>query len=107
MSGDQGWEDRNLKEYMLLDGSCNRAKSWSCEHCENWKSLKDKEVCGTCYWASPEEYKHIAMKQSRRIDLVWNDEETDSYDALHEIAVSQDQKMPDFVKDILKKRAKE
>jgi hypothetical protein len=50
-------------EFMLLCGSANRAKSWSCEHCENWKKLKKREVCLSCYWAYPENHSHIAMKQ--------------------------------------------
>jgi hypothetical protein len=28
------------EDYMLLCGSANRAKSWSCEHCVNWLELK-------------------------------------------------------------------
>ena len=31
---------RRTEDFMLLCGSCNRAKSWSCEHCENWKTAK-------------------------------------------------------------------
>ena len=29
-------DDWVVDEYMLVCGSCNRAKSWSCEHCINW-----------------------------------------------------------------------
>jgi hypothetical protein len=50
-------------EYMLLCGSCNRAKSWSCEHCENWLSDKLPLVCQTCYWANP---KTICTLRSRK-----------------------------------------
>jgi len=56
-------------EFMLLSSSANRAKSWSCEHCENWQSLKKKEICLSCYWAHPEDYAHVAMRQVRRVDL--------------------------------------
>ncbi len=33
IGGDPGVE---VKHYMLLCPSANRAKSWSCEHCSNW-----------------------------------------------------------------------
>ena len=50
--------------YQILDGACNRKKSWSCEHCKNWIELKDLGICRTCYWATPEDYTHIAMQQN-------------------------------------------
>lgn len=57
--------------FMLLSGSSNRQKSWNCEHCINFKELKKKEICISCYWAYPENYTHAAMKEIRRIDLIW------------------------------------
>lgn len=90
-------------DFMLLCRSANRAKSWSCEHCENWNSIKDRAVCLTCYWAHPENYSHMAMRQIRRIDLIWQGEETDTYEKLKLNAQLLGQKIPSFVKDILKK----
>ena len=52
-------EDLDPADFMLVCGSCNRAKSWTCEHCENWTARKDSRLCVTCLWASPEEYEHI------------------------------------------------
>ena len=62
--------ERPSHDYMLLCGSCNRAKSWSCEHCPNWLEEKSSDVCGTCYWGSPESYKHVALRAIRRLDVV-------------------------------------
>ena len=42
---------RQANPYLALCGSCNRKKSWSCEHCPNWLRDKDLDVCGSCYWA--------------------------------------------------------
>jgi 5-methylcytosine-specific restriction endonuclease McrA len=50
-----------IKDYMLLCASCNRTKSWSCEHCYNWKTTKDDSICNKCYWGNPEDYSHIAL----------------------------------------------
>jgi len=49
ISGDDENFQQNINDYMLLCASCNRAKSWSCEHCENWNDSKDIEICLKCY----------------------------------------------------------
>ncbi|RJP36241.1 MAG: hypothetical protein C4547_07825 [Phycisphaerales bacterium] len=56
---------------MLLCGSCQRARSWSCEHCENWEKGRLREICERCYWARPDEDEHVALKEIRRLDIVW------------------------------------
>lgn len=42
VDGDGNLDDLSPEDFMLLSGSANRAKSWSCEQCENWKNLKDR-----------------------------------------------------------------
>lgn len=88
-------------DFMLLCGSANRAKSWSCEHCENWKNRKEREACLSCYWASPENYMHIAMRQVRRIDLVWQGDEVARYEKLKKRASDLAVEIPAFVKTII------
>lgn len=88
---------------MLLSGSANRAKSWSCEHCENWNNVKDRSVCLTCYWAYPENYSHIAMRQIRRIDLIWQGKEVEIYEKLKTQAQSLGSEIPEVVKEIIEK----
>ncbi len=90
-------------EFMLLCGSANRAKSWSCEHCENWTKHKKREVCLSCYWAYPENHSHIAMQQLRRVDLLWQGDETKQYERLKADAAEAGLAIPDFVKDVLRK----
>lgn len=72
--------------YQVLDGSCNRKKSWDCEHCKNWSELKAIETCKSCYWASPDAYTHVAMRPERRIDIVWTGDEVRSLEALEAAA---------------------
>lgn len=91
------------EEFMLLCGSANRAKSWSCEHCENWRHHKQRETCLSCYWAYPENHTHIAMKQLRRVDLLWQGKETEKYDKLKSDAAEAGLSIPDFVKEVLRK----
>ena len=95
------------EEFMLLCGSANRAKSWSCEHCENWKNLKQREICLTCYWAYPENHTHVAMQQLRRVDLIWQGAETAQYERLKADATSAGMEIPDFVKEVLRKALQE
>lgn len=96
----------NPDDFMLLSGSANRAKSWSCEHCENWQTLKKREICLTCYWAHPENYSHIAMQPIRRLDLLWQGKEVDQYEQLKSDARASGQTIPEFVKAIIEKAIK-
>lgn len=92
----------NPDDFMLLCGSANRAKSWSCEHCDNWNNAKKKTVCLSCYWAFPEKnYTHVAMRQIRRLDLMWQGDEVTCYDKLKSDAKASRQSVPEFVKAIL------
>ena len=92
-----------IKEYMPLCGSCNRAKSWSCEHCENWLEKKEPTICATCYWASPEDYDHVAMRQMRRLDVVWEEKEIADFQVVADVAQENEETMPEFVKRVLRR----
>lgn len=89
--------------FMLLCGSCNRAKSWSCEHCTNWIETHDPAVCRDCYWASPAHYTHIMQQPTRRVDIVWQGREVAEYDAMLTLAALREVDPPDFVKEILRR----
>ena len=90
-------------EFMCLCGSCNRAKSWSCEHCQNWTTTKDTAACLTCYWGNPAKYTHIALQQIRRIDLVWKANEIGDYESLLKLSQQGAAPLPDYVKDALRR----
>jgi hypothetical protein len=51
--GGQAPGEPRLEDYMLVCRTCNRGKSWSCEHCPNWTTDKRPEVCQTCFWCQP------------------------------------------------------
>ena len=93
--------ERNIADFMLLCGPCNRAKSWSCEHCNNWTTGKKTALCRQCYWGNPTDYNHIALKEVRRLDLQWDGEEVKYYDAIKSVAEDNSIELPDFVKQIL------
>ena len=100
IAGDASISD-DASKYMLLCPSANRAKSWSCEHCENWH-LRDVTICQGCYWAYPENYSHVAMRDIRRLDLVWSGDESSDYDRLQDRAMNAGQEVPHYVKQVLK-----
>lgn len=100
VAGDNN-QDRQIKDFMLVCGSCNRAKSWSCEHCKNWRQDKDAKVCLACYWGNPKDYTHIALNKIRRIDIQWTGEEVDFYDQLKEIAKKNKVELPDLIKKVI------
>jgi hypothetical protein len=88
---------------MLVCPSCNRKKSWACEHCPNWLEKKDPDVCGTCFWASPEKYEHVAMKKERRVEIVWRGEdEVREYESLKSAADDADETISEYGKRRIK-----
>ncbi len=95
--------DLNPKDFMLVCGSCNRAKSWSCEHCVNWQNEKLPRVCLKCYWANPENYVHVAFREVRRTDILWDENEVEVYEKLKASAVQSQFPIPEYVKKVIKK----
>ena len=88
-------------DFQLLCGSCNRSKSWSCEHCTNWLEEQDSALCNTCYWASPGLFEHVALRPERRLDLTWSGDEVEDFEALCRNAEGANQTLRAFVKRIL------
>ncbi len=103
VAGDPAENMNDPNMYMLLCGSANRAKSWSCEHCVNWQELKNPEICHRCYWAFPEDYDHVAMRQARRVDIMWVGDEVSVYDRLRKRTLELQQDIPEFIKEIIEK----
>ncbi|KAA5951127.1 HNH nuclease [Pantoea sp. VH_18] len=87
---------------MLLTGTSQRQKSWSCEHCDNFKNNKDISICKTCYWAYPEEYSHLAMTEARRIILEFKGiTEIDIHNKIKKISQEEGLSIQDFIKVVL------
>ncbi|MFH0778152.1 MAG: HNH endonuclease [Candidatus Eisenbacteria bacterium] len=103
VAGDDSETEADPSDFMLISGSANRAKSWSCEHCVNWLELKKKTICRKCYWAYPERYKHVAMRPVRRLDILWTAEDVQVYDELKRRTEALQTDMPSYVKDIVRK----
>lgn len=104
--GGDAADTRNIEDFMLLCGSCNRAKSWSCEHCDNWQKEKKPTLCMQCYWGSPTNYNHIALQEIRRLDLQWTGDEVKYYDTIRLIAEQNKIELPDFVKKVIADKIK-
>lgn len=94
-------DELRADDFMLLCGSANRAKSWSCEHCPNWQGEKQRAICESCYWAFPEKYTHVAMKSVMRLDLIWQGDEIGHYEVLRSKALEAGKALPEFIKEIL------
>lgn len=74
-------DENDIDSYMLLSPSANRAKSWTCEHCPNWKN-KIASFCVTCFWAHPESHSHVADKEQRQIIITFSGDEIEDYNKL-------------------------
>lgn len=103
VAGDVADAEWRAEDFMLLCGSANRAKSWSCEHCANWVERKDAAICRSCYWAYPENYSHIAMRPARRLDIMWMGAEVAVYDRLKKKTEELQQDMPAYVKKVIER----
>lgn len=86
--------------YMLLSPSANRAKSWTCEHCQNWEK-RDASFCMNCFWAYPEHYTHIAGHHQRRIVLTFTGNEIEDYNKLIELV--GETKAEETIKELIHK----
>lgn len=91
----------NIENYMLLDASGQRAKSWSCEACENFRIKRDKKICESCFWAYPEKYTHIAMQPERRIDIVWSGEDCKQHTSILEKSKKSGQTPQEYIKALI------
>lgn len=105
VSGDEDILRLDIRDFMLVCGPCNRAKSWSCEHCLNW-TTKSLEVCRSCYWSYPNQYTHIALQEVRRLHLIWQGEEIAIYEELGQLAQQMDQVLPEYVKSVIQRALK-
>jgi len=101
VAGDTNSGPLDPKDFMLLDASSNRAKSWSCEHCENFTRKHEPKICQRCFWASPEDYDHIAEVPSRRVVVTWSGDEVEQYDRLKERSEKDRIELQALIKAIL------
>lgn len=98
-----GETEKDVSEpYQVLCGSCNRKKSWDCESCQNWLNDKVLDICRFCYWANTESYTHVSMKQQRRAEVVWVDEEIDDFEKLKQDAELNQITIPEQIKRIIR-----
>ena len=102
VAGDIAHDVGDLGEYMLLDASNQRAKSWSCERCPNWQVDQDVGVCRSCFWAFPESYTHVAGKQVRRAIVEWRGDEVEVFEKLRIRAERDNISVPALIKNSLK-----
>lgn len=92
--------------YQILCGSCNRKKSWACEHCQNWLQTKSLDVCRSCYWAEPDAYSHVAMQPQMRVELVWIGDEIIDFERIKGEAARHQRGVAEEIKRRLKRTTK-
>lgn len=78
-------DEKDIEYFMLLSPSANRAKSWTCEHCENWEK-KEESFCLKCFWAHPEDYEHVAGRIEKVISIVFTGDEIEDFNKLIELS---------------------
>lgn len=101
IAGDGPLVENSPDAYMLLTASSQRAKSWSCEHCPNLLQGRDAAMCGSCFWASPESYSHIAGEEIRRADIEWRGAEIETFERIRDKAKKADTTVTAVIKKLL------
>lgn len=94
-----------LADFMLLCPSCNRTKSWTCEHCPNWQEKKMVSTCQSCYWGDPNEYTHIALVEMRRVELTWVGKEVRAIDKFRASCDAKRISVHDAIKQIVRRHS--
>ena len=89
---------QDTSAFMLLCPSANRAKSWTCEHCEN-RIKKDTAFCMRCFWAYPEDYDHVAGKAEKVVSVLFSGNEIEDYIKL--ISLAGEKTAQAMIKEIL------
>lgn len=87
--------------YMLLSKSMQRKKSMACENCPNIHKYRKIENCLSCYWASPEQYTHIAMVEERCVALSWDETDVNLFEQIANKAKEQGISVQAYIKEQL------
>jgi len=98
-------DDPDVADFMLLDGTYQRRKSFACENCSNFKA-KDVAVCGRCYWAFPDDYDHAATYPIRQVHISWTGgEELEDFGKIDAASRRRAQPIQTFMKEASKDAA--
>lgn len=103
IAGEVPDESQDETTLMPVCSSCNRSKSWECEHCPNW-SKRDARTCQDCYWASPLGYSHAATVPMRRETITWTGDEVARYDAARRRFSEDGQRVAEAIKEYLARK---
>ena len=52
--------------------------------------------------AYPENYTHVAMRDIRRLDLIWSGDESSEYNRLQDRAMDAGEEVPHYVKHVIR-----
>nr|WP_295898887.1 hypothetical protein [uncultured Bdellovibrio sp.] len=98
VAGETSATEDNIEAFMLVCGTCNRKKSWSCERCVNWSTDKAPNVCKKCYWANPGDYEHIANRAINRAEVVFEEAETELFNLLKSDSARLGKSIGEYIK---------
>lgn len=68
--------------------------------------LRDIENCKSCFWAYPEVYRHIALQNFRRTDIVWQDADVAVHDAIKAEADKEGTSVREVILEYVRQKVK-
>lgn len=95
----------DIKDFMLVCATCNRKKSWACEHCNNFSLNKDVSKCESCFWANPINYSHVALQKIKRLELIFTNQNIDVFNNIDRQAKKEGTSLNSYIFEVLKKQS--
>ena len=68
--------------------------------------MKKADICRNCYWAFPDNYTHVALREARRADILWTGAEVEFYEKLKRRTLQLQRNIPGYVKEIIERHLK-
>jgi hypothetical protein len=100
-------DNLDVADYMLIDAENQHKKRRACEKCPNTASdALDPAICGTCYWAYPENYLHHATEELRRTEVAWQGEDVAVHDRLDALAKERGESVAELLRELGRQTAK-
>lgn len=103
LAGENGLPKDHPEDFQLLSAASQKQKSKICEgECQNFKSVKNPEICKDCYWAYPEDYNHIATQQIRVLNVGFLDKDVELFERIKSASLQSGLSMDQLIIDLIK-----
>ena len=92
-----------MQQFQALCAVCNYEKREACKRCPNWIA-RNIETCNSCYWASPDNYDHMATEAKTASDILkWSRAQLAFRERIRELSRKKGMSLSDVLIELAKK----